>query len=103
MKFNKPPKTFEEQVDLLIQRGMTIPDRAEALHYLKHLNYYRLRAYWLPFEKNHANHAFKPGTSFSEVLNLYVFDRELRLLVMDAIERIEVSIRTGWAYYLSHR
>ena len=36
------------------------------------------------------------------VLDHYVFDRELRLLVMDAIERIEVSLRTGWAYTLSH-
>lgn len=103
MKFNKRPITFEAQVDLLIQRGMVIPDRAEAIHYLRHLNYYRLGAYWIPFEQNHANHTFKPGASFSEVLNLYVFDRELRLLVMDAIERIEVSIRTGWAYHLSHR
>ena len=103
MKFNKRPKTFEEQLDLLIQRGMAIPERTKAIHYLRHLNYYRLGAYWLPFEQNHTDHTFKPGTLFSDVLNLYVFDRELRLLVMDAIERIEVSIRTGWAYHLSHR
>jgi abortive infection bacteriophage resistance protein len=103
MEFTKPPKTFEEQVNLLIQRGMAIPDRAEAIHYLGHLNYYRLGAYWLPFEQDHTQHTFKPGTSFLDVLNLYVFDRELRLLVMDAIERIEVSIRTRWAFHLSHR
>ena len=33
----------------------------------------------------------------------YVFDRELRLLVLDAIERVEVSLRTQWAYHLSHK
>jgi len=81
---------------------MQIPDRDYARHYLTHLNYYRLGAYWLPFEANHAPHEFKPGTNFDDVVSLYVFDRELRLLVMDAIERIEVSIRTQWAYHLSH-
>ena len=76
------------------------PDRAE--HYLSHLNYYRLGAYWLPFEADHETHQFRPDASFDQVLNLYIFDRELRLLVMDAIERIEVSVRTRWAYHLAH-
>lgn len=82
---------------------MEIPDRDLARHYLSHLNYYRLGAYWLPFEADHATHTFKPGTHFDDVVSLYVFDRELRLLVMDAIERLEVSIRTQWAYQLAHR
>ncbi len=103
MEFNKPPLTFEQQLDRLIERGMVVPDRPEAVHYLGHLNYYRLAAYWLPFEQNHATHAFIPGTGFPDVLDLYVFDRELRLLVLDAIERTEVSIRTGWAYHLANR
>lgn len=81
---------------------MAVPDRDCARHYLAHLNYYRLGAYWLPFEANHAPHAFRPGTSFDDVIELYVFDRELRLLVMDAIERLEVSVRARWAYHLAH-
>lgn len=103
MKFTKPPLTHEQQLDQLIQRGLSCPDRDAALHYLAHINYYRLGAYWLPFEADHASHAFKPGTGFADVLNLYIFDRELRLLVLDAIERVEVSVRTGWAYTLAHR
>ena len=81
---------------------MHIPDRDYAHHYLTHLNYYQLGAYWLPFEADHSTHAFRPDTHFDDVINLYVFDRELRLLVMDAIERLEVSIRTQWAYQLAH-
>ncbi len=103
MKFNKLPFTHEQQLDQLIQRGLSCADRAEALDYLGHLNYYRLGAYWLPFEADHASHTFKPGTRFADVHNLYVFDRELRLLVLDAIERVEVSVRTSWAYILAHR
>lgn len=103
MKYNKPPLTHTQQLDQLIRRGLACGDRAEALHALEQLNYYRLGAYWLPFESDHATHAFRPGAGFPEVLDLYVFDRELRLLVMDAIERVEVSVRTGWAYALAHR
>ncbi|MBZ9539788.1 Abi family protein [Modicisalibacter tunisiensis] len=102
MRFNKPPLTHDAQLDLLIQRGLTVPDRQRALHYLRHLNYYRLGAYWLPFEADHQTHLFRPGTALDDVLNLYIFDREFRLLVMDAIERIEVSIRTDWAYHMAH-
>lgn len=81
---------------------MRIDDPASAEFYLQHLNYYRLSAYWLPFEATHNPHEFRPGTRFDDVLNLYVFDRNLRLLVLDAIERIEVSVRGQWAYQLAH-
>lgn len=101
--FTKPPTTYAEQIRLLQQRGMLIPDTREAAFYLQHLNYYRLGAYWLPFEADHASHRFRAGTTFSDVLNLYIFDRELRLLVLDAIERIEVSVRSQWAHEMAHR
>lgn len=100
--FGKPATTHAQQVALLQLRGMAVDDTAAAEFYLQHLNYYRLGAYWLPFEADHATHAFKPGTRFADVLNLYVFDRELRLLVLDAIERVEVSVRSQWAYQLAH-
>lgn len=83
---------------------MAVPDRAHAVHCLQHISYYRLRAYWLPFEDaapQNGEHSFKSGTTFDNVLNLYIFDRRLRLLVMDAIERIEVSLRGSWAHHLA--
>lgn len=101
MRFTKPPTTLDEQVERLIQRGMIIKDRDQAKHFLQHLNYYRLSGYWLPFEADHVTHRFKPDTHFDQIIDLYIFDRELRLLVLDAIERIEVSVRTQWAYHLS--
>jgi len=101
MKFNKPALSFDGQIARLKERGLLVPDEAQARHYLGHLNYYRLCAYWLPFESDHSDHSFAKGASFDDVLNLYVFDRELRLLVLDAIERIEVSVRTQWAYQFS--
>jgi len=99
--YDKIPLTLEAQLQQLKDRGMSVTNDKQAVHYLSHLNYYRLAAYWLPFEKNHADHQFYPGTQFDAVLNLYIFDRELRLLLIDAIERIEVSLRTQFAYHLS--
>lgn len=102
MKFSKRPKEIADQIALLRSRGLTINDEQAAAHYLRHLNYFRLSGYWLPFEISHNPHQFQMGTTFEDVLNLYIFDRELRLLVLDAIERIEVSLRTQWAYHFAH-
>lgn len=101
--FTKAPKTFAEQVQILQGHGLIIPDVAKAEFYLSQLNYYRFAAYCLPFEQDHDTHTFQVGVTFDDVLNIYIFDRELRLLLMDAIERIEVSLRTQLAYHLSHR
>lgn len=101
MHYDKSPKTIDEQIEILGSRGMIISDKDEARHYLSHLNYYRLCSYWLPFEENHSNHIFRDGTTFKAVLNLYIFDRELRLLILDAIEQVEISWRTQWAYEMS--
>lgn len=102
MKYTKPPLPIDDQITLLISRGLDIEDRDRAAHYLYHLNYYRLSGYMLPFQEG-ADHHFRTGTTFEQVLNLYLFDRKLRLLLMDAIERIEVSVRTQWAFHLAHK
>ena len=101
MKFNKSHKSVKEQAELLKARGLKIKDTALAEHYLLHLNYYRLAGYCLPFEQSHSPQRFVAETHFEDILNLYTFDRELRLLLMDAIERIEVSMRTQWAYHFT--
>ncbi|WP_049751470.1 Abi family protein [Halorhodospira halophila] len=101
MEFGKPATTVDEQIQILRQRGMQIDDVDRARHYLQHINYYRLTAYWLPFEEDYSTHQFRSGARFEDALNLYIFDREFRLLLLDAIERIEISVRTQWAYYLA--
>ncbi|MGD9826708.1 Abi family protein [Desulfobacter sp.] len=99
MKYTKPPLTIDDQINLLTSRGMTIPDPARTARYLSHISYFRLRGYWIPFEKedNGKDHHFKAGTSFENVLDLYIFDRKFRLLILEAIERVEVSLRAHFA------
>ena len=101
--FTKPAKSFEEQLQLLVDRGLTVVDEDAAIHVLSHINYYRFSAYWIPLLTSREENTFQAGTTFDDLLNLYVFDRELRLLVLDAIERIEISFRTQWAHQLSQK
>lgn len=106
MKYTKPPLSFEQQADQLLNRGM-IGDRELMVSRLSVTNYYRLSGYWHPFRQSSAAGGplldnFKPGTTFDDVWCRYVFDRHLRLLVMDAIERVEVAVRTQLTYHHTH-
>ena len=102
MHYTKPPFSIEEQIELLQSRGLLIPDRDRVTRYLSHISYYRLRGYWIPFELpgSGPDHCFRQGTSFDQVLDLYIFDRKFRLLILEAIERIEVSLRAHYANLL---
>lgn len=92
--FDKPAQTIDQHLDTLRQRELDIPDEARARHYLGNISYYRLSAYTRPFYRpGQADHLFLDGTGFDDILHLYVFDRELRLLLLDAIERLEVALR----------
>jgi abortive infection bacteriophage resistance protein len=101
--YTKPALHIDEQIAKLQTLGMQISDHAAAKHCLQHISYYRLSAYWLPFEhpKSQAGLRFKEGTTFEDVVSLYEFDRKLRLLVLDAIERVEVAVRGSWAYQMA--
>ena len=82
---------------MLSERGMIISDQREAAHYLQFISYYRLSGYFFHFQNRDGTdnkEKFLPDISFQKIINIYVFDRELRLLVMDAVERIEVAFRT---------
>lgn len=103
MKYTKPALTYDQQANLLISRGL-IADKAPLVEKLRAVNYYRLSGYWYPFRSpDDFNESFQPGTTLKKIWQRYTFDRQLRLLVMDAIERLEVSVRTQVVYHLSHR
>lgn len=104
MKFIKPAIDLNAQIALLRERGLTISDEARARHYLRFIGYYRLAGYALPFQVDYnadGQHRFLDGVCFNDILDLYVFDRKLRLLVMDAVERIEVAFRSQFSQTMS--
>ena len=122
MTYAKPWKSYEEQLDLLTSRGLGATDRHKALEYLRRIGYYRLSGYWFPFRERSgpltlfnekggkparpnkvetiALDEFKPGATFENAVRLYVFDKKLRILAMDALERIEIALRVDISHTL---
>ncbi|QIH40285.1 Abi family protein [Flavobacterium sp. Sr18] len=94
--YDKTPLSFQDQVSLLKQRDLVVDSEPKAIDYLQEISYYRLSAYFLPYQKT--KDKFNPNTNFKQIIETYSFDRELRLLVFDCIERIEVAIRTQMVY-----
>ena len=102
MSCNKPAKTYAEQIAILKSRGLIVTDEPRALHCLEHHNYYRLSAYRFPLTVQGNPDQFLPGITFDDLWNLYHFDRTLRLLVSEAVKRVEISVRSRWSYVLAH-
>ena len=122
MEYCKPWKSYEEQLNLLITRGLAVTDRPKALEYLQRIGYYRLSGYWFPFRARSglltlldeqgrkpakpskvepiALDEFLPGATFENAVNLYVFDKKLRLLTLDALERVEIALRVDISHTL---
>lgn len=102
MHYQKLSIPIDGQIQQLKSRGLLITENSLAEHYLKNISYYRLAGYWWPMQSDKVNHVFKPNSRFEDVVALYNFDSELRLLVFNAIERIEIALRTRMINHLSH-
>jgi len=100
--YKKPALTYAEQIQQLQERGLEINNIPRATHLLESISYYRLSGYWYPMLADKSNHQFKANSTFQSAFQLYSFDRELRVLILRELEKIEVSIRAKMIYLLSH-
>jgi abortive infection bacteriophage resistance protein len=89
----RPYTLLTDQIKNLQQRGLVINNSSETNYYFLHIGYHRLSGYWQFLQQNKISNTFITGANFNQVIELYNFDRELRLLLLDAIERIEISFR----------
>jgi abortive infection bacteriophage resistance protein len=106
MKYQKPATSINKQIEILRDRGLIIEDESFATKYLSFVGYFRLMGYALPFQVNYNNdgsHKFLDGITFENVINSYQFDRDLRLITIDALEQIEVAIRVSISQSLSEK
>lgn len=98
MEYTKPYLSFEQQADKLIKRGMQC-NRESLIEHLSDVGYYRLSGYWYIYRN--PDSTFREGTTFESVWQDYVFDRQFRLIMLDAIERVEIYFRTQLAHALA--
>ncbi|KIM11963.1 MAG: hypothetical protein KU37_03710 [Sulfuricurvum sp. PC08-66] len=104
--YTKEHKSFQEQLEKLLNRHLIVPNHSYALSKLEHINYYRLSAYFLPYQypkESQNTNLFLPNTTFENIIKLYYFDTELRKILFEAIEAIEIYLRTQIAYYHSQK
>lgn len=99
ISYTKPHLTYQEQLELLKSRGLIVKNEQFAIIKLQHISYYRLSAYFLPFQST--KDRFDEGITFETIIELYHFDKELRILTFSAIEKIEIFLRTSVAYNFS--
>lgn len=122
MAYSKPWHSYEDLLNLLVSRGLAVTDRTKAMESLKRIGYYRLSGYLFPFRERSGPlvslnergrkpikpskvetlslDSFRAGATFENAVHLYVFDKKLRLLATDALERIEIALRVDISHTL---
>jgi len=96
VSYTKGATRPKDLVTLLKSRGLIISDEKKAVSYLTNISYFRFSAYLHPLLKNPKTaHQYKIGATFEMALDMYRFDRKLRVLLFDELEKIEVAIRTA--------
>jgi len=105
--YDKPHKTFEQQLALLVERGMTYRDHSYVLSSLKRIGYYRLSGYTYPFrvldDGGGRKDEFIEGASVEAAIELHDFDVKLRSVLLAGLESFELALRTQIAYALGKR
>ncbi len=101
-------KPLEEQVSLLMRRGMRVDDPEKAYNILLEIGWFRMSLYWFPFETRYPDmtdsaHRFREGATFRDALLLYAFDFNLRNMLLKYLERIETAFRTYLIFHVSTR
>lgn len=110
----KPFKEYVELLAMLKAKGMSVQDEARALRKIEQVGYYRLSGYWhtsrrFLFEQQGTRRVqrfldeFQRGTSFESVFRFYLLDKSIRVMLTDALERIEVHLRTIIAHELGRQ
>lgn len=97
----KPPKTLEEQITLLEERGIVVEDHDFAKLFLTNNNYYRLMGYSYQFKIDKENYI--NNIKFSTFTKIYNFDSSLRQIIFPLLEILEISFRAKLAYFMCHK
>lgn len=100
----KPHLSYKEQLELFKNRGLTICDEISALKKIEHINYYKIKEFAEPFVKNNKKDEFEyHPTEFDFIINRFYIDKEIRLNLLHATEKIELSFKNKVAYILGEK
>lgn len=97
----KPFLDYNAQINYLKQKHLLIPNEAYAIKALEKYSYYGLINGYKDIFKNPATNCFYPDTTFDEILNLYLFDTELRDVFLKSILIFEKNIKSSMSYHFT--
>lgn len=99
---DKPFLTIERQAQLLKDRGLVVCDQKELEHYLLYKNYYHISGYLRQFQVDPKHHKdnYITRTNFETIKTLMVKDSDLRSQLFRELSKIELAIRSIFAYEL---
>jgi abortive infection bacteriophage resistance protein len=100
----KPSLSWDEQVGLMVQRGITVDDHAECVAFLTAHNYYRFSGYARYFQQapDQGDDTFRPGTTFEEICSIYEADEALRTMLVAPLARAELLLRAHTAHVIAN-
>lgn len=89
-------RSWEEQVALLVERGLEVRDDSACADFLKVNNYYRFSGYARYFQvaPHEGDNRFLSGSTFESIREIYEADEELRAELARPLARAEVVLRT---------
>lgn len=115
MQYSKAHLSFADQLELVRSRGLGCDDEERAIAALRAVGYYRLSAYTYPMRKlldpdapretsvQHRSAEFMDGHTIDQAIDLYLFDKRLRMVTIEGIESFEVGMRVGVSHALGRR
>lgn len=114
-EYTKEWLSLDQQVVKLGDRGVDVHPHERTRALLGAIGYYRLTGYLYPFRcseqyvdedgktRTQVLSGYTPGASIGHIAQVIDFDRCLRMLVMDGVERVEVALRMRVGYVLGRR
>jgi abortive infection bacteriophage resistance protein len=90
--------TYEQQIQRLRNKNLTIPNKDTAITILQRVGYYALITGYKDLFKNLTTKKYRDGTTFEDILALYQFDEQLRELTLRHLLHIERHIRSSLSY-----
>lgn len=101
MKYNKQPIDIPQQIAILKSRGLKFRDEISALDKLSSISYFRLASYYKHLEQDNISHQFYSKSYFEDIIDIYLFDKELRSIIFNSIHDFEITLRTRIIHYFS--
>ncbi|WP_419154082.1 Abi family protein [Weissella viridescens] len=92
--------TYDQQLDLLEQRGMVVSaNNRQSPSKMETIGYYKIKEFANPYFINNSYN----GVELGKIVTRFYHDKNMRMHILHAIEKIEISLKIKVAYYMGNK